>query len=51
MESDITVILEIFPIPDIIINLFFRKRYTLMECQHIQDTEFNISQSDFPALF
>lgn len=49
--SDITVILEIFPIPDIIINLFFRKRYALMECQHIQDTEFHIGQSDFPALF
>ena len=42
MGSDIAVIPKIFPIPDIIVNLFFSKRYALMECQHIQNTEMKL---------
>ena len=38
MGCNIAVILKILPIPNIIINLFFRKRYPLMNCQHIQNT-------------
>ena len=51
MGSDIAVISKIFPIPDIIVNLFFRKRYALMECQHIQNTEFNIGQTYLMIFF
>lgn len=42
MGSDIVVVLEIFSIPHIVVNLFFRTRYSLMKCQHMQNAEFSI---------
>ena len=50
MGSNIAVILKIFTIPDIIINFFFGKRYPLMKCQNIKNTEFYIGQIDFFTL-
>ena len=47
MGSDVAVIPEILPIPDEVINLFFRKNATLMKSQYIQNSELNICQSHF----
>ena len=42
---------EILPIPDEVINLFFRKNATLMKSQYIQNSELNICQSHFLISF
>ena len=51
MGSDVAVIPEILPIPDEVINLFFRKNATLMKSQYIQNSELNICQSHFLISF
>ena len=51
MGSDVAVVPEILPIPDEVINLFFRKNATLMKSQYIQNSELNICQSHFLISF